>query len=301
MRVRLIFYGGSASVASLVGLQCTGSQPGPPPTLSASSSTSSQTSTITISKQHQHHCLIILIIITINMGFRELLAPYWAGDPTSKTMRAWRSHRFIIQQIIALKSSIQPHTIPFLATLPYISFPLQKVAWIRPCCVIYCNSLPTLSPFGSGLSLLIEVSEILSLCHHKRYHVFGVGWVPQDPPHGLGDHVWDGRCLRHVSSFSTLLPDKFTCVRANWPTVDTLVWSCCCRPRKALQATAAGRTRLPPRPTGGQTCLALCTRHATHLSNRKVFVSSPVWIMSTKKGWYNFLNVLKYLFSSNPY
>ena len=123
-----------------------------------------------------------------------------------------------------------------------ILIPFQKVACIRPCCVIYCNSLPTLSPFGSGLSLLIEVSEILSLCHHKRYHVFGVGWVPQDPPHGLGDHVWDGRCLRHVSSFSTLLPDKFTCVRGHLGLVVLLQAAKgspgnCCREDKTAAAT----------------------------------------------------------------
>ena len=71
---------------------------------------------------------------------------------------------------------------------------------------------------------------------------------------------------------------------------------------------AAGRERLSRQLLqGGQDCrrdpleAKLASPSAPAMPHTWDFVSSPVGIMRTKKWWYNFLNVLNYLFSSNPY
>ena len=138
MRVRLIFYGGSASVASLVGLQCTGSQPGPRPTLSASSSSSSQTVTITISKQQHHH--------SHHHHYHHGL------QRTAGSLPGWRPHKqhhaglnkpriYHSTNLSSKELNLTRNQSHFLLPSP-ISIPFQTVACIRPCCVIYCNRLP---------------------------------------------------------------------------------------------------------------------------------------------------------------
>ena len=142
MRVRLIFYGGSASVASLVGLQCTGSQPGPRPTLSASSSSSSQTVTITISKQQHHHC-----------HYHSHHHHYHHGlQRTAGSLPGWRPHKqhhaglnkpriYHSTNLSSKELNLTRNQSHFLLPSP-ISIPFQTVACIRPCCVIYYNRLP---------------------------------------------------------------------------------------------------------------------------------------------------------------
>ena len=138
MRVRLIFYGGSASVASLVGLQCTGSQPGPRPTLSASSSSSSQTSTIAISKQHQHHSHHH----HYHHGLEQTAGSLPGRRPHKQHHAGLNKPRIYHSTNLSSKElNLTRNQSHFLLPSP-ISIPFQTVACIRPCCVIYYNRLP---------------------------------------------------------------------------------------------------------------------------------------------------------------